>query len=57
MFIYLNIVKATGPALYVKGQEVECDHVAVRLVDDPLTNLVVGVGVGMVGGPELPRPR
>lgn len=45
---YLHKVKETGPSLHIEGQEVECDHVAFRLVDDPLTELVVGVVVRVV---------
>lgn len=46
---YLNKVETTGASLNVKGQEVEFDHTALRLVNDPLTDLVVGIGVGVVG--------
>ena len=55
--IYLNKVKTTSPSLNVKWQEVEGDHIALWLVDDPLTDLVVGIGIGVVWRAYLPSPR
>lgn len=54
---YLNKVITTGASFNVKGQEVEGDHVALGLVNDPLTDLVVGIGVGVIGRVKLPSPR
>lgn len=48
-FIYLNKVIKAGVSINVKWQEVEGDHIALWLVNDPLTDLVVGIGVGVVG--------
>lgn len=56
-FEYLNKVIYTGATLDVEGEEVEGDNVALWLVDDPLTLLVVGVGIRVVGGPDLTCPR
>lgn len=47
-FTYLNKVKMTGASLNVKRQEVEGDHITLWLVNDPLTDPVVGIGVGVV---------
>ena len=54
---YLHEVEAARVGLHVKGQEVERDHVALGLVEHPLTLLVVRVGARVVGGPDLPRTR
>lgn len=49
-FIYLDKVKTAWASFNIKRQEVKGDHVALWLVNDPLTDLVVGIGVGVVGG-------
>lgn len=44
--MYLHIViQATCTALDIKGEEVEYHNVAGGLIDDPLTHLVVRVGI------------
>lgn len=57
IYVYLNKVKCAGAPLNVKREEAECDHVALRLVNDPLTELVVGIRVRVVGRAQLSRPR
>lgn len=57
IFVYLNKVKSAGAPLNVKHEEAEHDHVALRLVDDPLADLVVGIRIWVVGRAQLTRPR
>ena len=54
---HLNKVETTGASFNIKGQEVECDHKALGLVNYPLTDLVVGIGIGVIRRVKLPSPR
>lgn len=51
------IKEACVASLNVKGEEVKSNHVAHRLVNDPLTYFVVGVRVGVKGSTDLTGSR
>lgn len=54
LMLYLNIIEgACAASLDVKGEEAESDHIALRLVNDPLAHFVVRVGVGVQGSANL----
>lgn len=54
--LYLHIVKhAPSTVFNIKGEEVKCSNVAFRLIDDPLTLLVVGVSIRVKGCTNLAR--
>lgn len=56
--LYLHIIKgARAASLDVKGEEVESDHKALGLVNDPLTHFVVGVRVRVHGSADLTGSR
>lgn len=58
LMLYLNIIKDTCAAsLNVKGEEVESDHIALGLVNDPLARFVVGIGVRVQGSANLTASR
>ncbi len=58
LILYLNIIEGTCAAsLNVKGEEVESDHIALGLVNDPLAHFVVGIGVRVQGSSNLTGSR
>lgn len=56
--LYLHIIKgACAASLDVKGEEVESDHKALGLVNDPLTHFVVRIWVREHGSADLTVSR